>query len=222
MFELQKWIEELSKKLQKHYGNSLCFIGYQGSYRRNEANENSDVDMVIILDKVDTKLLADYKNIINSMPYAKKACGFICGKEELKNWSGYELFQLLNDTLPVYGELKDLIPQITKNDAKTAAKIGAENIYHFACHSFIYSQDPKEGLNQIYKSIVFVIQAKYFYESGEYILTKKELLNRISGIEKNILETSINRNDIPNFSEDKIENSYSCIINYCSYIIKDF
>ena len=130
--------------------------------------------MVVILNNLGLDELTKYKNIVKSMPQNAKACGFICGKDELKNWSGYELFQLYNDTKAIYGQMKDLIPEITTNDARIAAKIGAQNVYHMACHSYLYNKDLKSVLKNLYKSVVFVIKAEYFAQTGEYILAKKD------------------------------------------------
>ena len=84
MFEVHNWVFELTGKLKKRFGSGLCFVGYQGSFRRGEANKNSDIDVVVIFEHVDINILVDYKNVIESMPFAEKACGFICGKKELE------------------------------------------------------------------------------------------------------------------------------------------
>ena len=135
MFDINLWLTEISTKVKNTFKENLLFIGYQGSYRRGEETKNSDIDMVVILNNLGLDELTKYKNIVKSMPQNAKACGFICGKDELKNWSGYELFQLYNDTKAIYGQMKALIPEITTNDARIAAKIGAQNVYHMACHS---------------------------------------------------------------------------------------
>lgn len=221
MFDISIWIEELVKKIKTEFKDNLFFIGYQGSFRRGEATDDSDIDIVVILNKLSIEELAKYKNIINTMPKSEKACGFICGKQELQNWSKYELFQLYNDTKSVYGDIHQLIPQITQNDAVIAAKIGAENIYHFACHNFLYSNDCKQALKCLYKNIVFVVKAKYFAQNGEYILTKKEMCTRLCGMEKEILDIAVKPDIIDGFSPEQIEESYALLIDFCSGIINN-
>lgn len=222
MFDINIWIDEIASKIKNTFGDNLLFLGYQGSYRRGEATNNSDIDIVIILAKLGIKELKEYKKIINSMPQSEKACGFISSKEELKNWLGCELFQLYNDTKAVYGDMKDLIPEITADDAKFAAKIGAQNVYHMACHSYLYNDDPKAVLKDLYKSIAFVLQAEYFVQSGEYVLTKKELYTKLPAAEKEIMEPALNRNIIDDFTQEQIEASYAELIEFCSKIIKRY
>ena len=222
MIDVKNWICDITQKLKAEFDKQLLFVGIQGSYGRNEANEHSDVDIVVILANLNIENLTLYKKIINSMPYKEKACGFICGQEELKNWSKYELFQLYNDTKPIYGDMKELIPTITKEDAKTAAKIGTENIYHMACHSFLHSNDTKESLKELYKAVFFVLQAKYYYENGIYISSKQELTVKLSSIEKEISQISQSKQSIDNFTQEEINNSYKKLINFCSQLLKEY
>ena len=51
-FDINLWMKEYSSELRKIFGNRIWFVGLQGSYGRNEATEQSDIDAVVILDKV--------------------------------------------------------------------------------------------------------------------------------------------------------------------------
>ena len=222
MFDINLWLTEISTKVKNTFKENLLFIGYQGSYRRGEETKTSDIDMVVILNNLGLDELTKYKNIVKSMPQNAKACGFICGKDELKNWSGYELFQLYNDTKAIYGQMKDLIPEITTNDARIAAKIGAQNVYHMACHSYLYNKDLKSVLKNLYKSIVFVIKAEYFAQTGEYILAKKDLYEKLNSEEKEIIMPALNPDIIDNYTQEQLEEGYGRLIKFCSYIIKRY
>ena len=222
MFDINLWLTEISTKVKNTFKENLLFIGYQGSYRRGEETKTSDIDMVVILNNLGLDELTKYKNIVKSMPQNEKACGFICAKDELKNWSGYELFQLYNDTKAIYGQMKDLIPEITTNDARIAAKIGAQNVYHMACHSYLYNKDLKSVLKNLYKSVVFVIKAEYFAQTGEYILAKKDLYEKLNSKEKEIIMPALNPDIIDNYTQEQLEEGYGRLIKFCSYIIKRY
>lgn len=103
-FDIQIWLQELTLKLLDNFNDRVKFIGIQGSYARQEANENSDIDVVIILDKLSFTDLREYKKIVKTMAYSEKACGFISGEKEIYNWPKHDLFQLLNDTISLYGK----------------------------------------------------------------------------------------------------------------------
>ena len=59
-FDINLWMKEYSSELRKKFGNRIWFVGLQGSYGRNEATEQSDIDAVVILDKV---TLEDIKTV---------------------------------------------------------------------------------------------------------------------------------------------------------------
>mgnify|MGYP003424417177 CR=1 FL=1 len=46
---MNKWLHQFKEKLLNEFGESIQFIGLQGSRARNEATENSDIDVVVIL-----------------------------------------------------------------------------------------------------------------------------------------------------------------------------
>ena len=117
-FDINSWCELFAGKVQKTFGEKLLFIGLQGSYKREEANDDSDIDMVVILKNLTITDLDKYKSIINSMPNKEKACGFIGGENEVRNSTKSELFHLLYDTKAVYKSLENIVPHITQEDIK--------------------------------------------------------------------------------------------------------
>ena len=50
--DIQTWLEQFRKKLTALFGDRLLFLGLQGSYGRGEQTAASDIDVVVILDKV--------------------------------------------------------------------------------------------------------------------------------------------------------------------------
>ena len=222
MFDINVWLDIVIKKLQNKFEQRLLFVGLQGSYNRGEATPNSDIDIVVILDNLSFEDLKKYHLIIDSMPDKDKSCGFISGREELQNWSKSDLFQFFYDTKSLIGNLQDLIQAPTIKDAKQAVKIGSENLYHTSVHSFIHSNNRAEDLKNLYKSTFFILQAKYFNESGKYIPTKKQLLEMLNGIDRDILNICINRNNINEKATIELENLYKMLIQWSSDNIKMF
>ena len=112
MFKLEKYINDLICECKNIFGERLLYVGLQGSYLRKEAHENSDIDIMVIIDDITIHDLNNYRNILMIIGYFEKSCGFICGKEELQNWNPLEICQLLHTTKDYYGKLKDFVPSI--------------------------------------------------------------------------------------------------------------
>lgn len=215
-FKIDTWINTALEKLQQKFSNRLLFVGLQGSYNRGEATETSDIDLVVILDELNFSDLKIYRSIIDSMPHKDKACGFISGKDELQKWSKPDIFQFFYDTKPLFGDLENIIEPPTKVDVKQSVKIGSENLYHATVHSFVHSNNYTEDLPNLYKMTFFILQAKYFVENNIYIKTKNELVEYLQGLDREILNTCINKNSISNMNKSEIEILYDKLIKWCS------
>ena len=223
MIKVNAWIDELIGKLDKALDERLLFVGLQGSYVRGEATEDSDLDIMVVLDELDIAALKNYKDIVASMESSDKACGFICGKDELYHWPKYELFHVLNETKDCYGNLRELIPEFHVNDIRDYVRINAANLYHAVCHTFIYSskEDTCNQLYHLYKGTFFILQNNYYVENGEYVRTKAELATKLTGDDKEILDVLVRWNDVNKDLQSRYEHYISILMNWCkAFIIK--
>lgn len=84
--------------------------------------------------------LNQYRAIVKNMPCPEKACGFISGKKEIISWPQRDVFQLINDTNALYGDINTIVPEIP-NEVIVAATINnSANLYHMACHCYLYDE----------------------------------------------------------------------------------
>jgi len=183
---LNYWLNNFIENINNKFRKKVIFIGIQGSYARGEANENSDIDVVVIFDELSYDDIKSYDEIISAMPMRDKICGFISGKQELENWDRSDLFQFYHDTLPLYGDLNFIKHLITDEDTARAVKIGACNIYHMCVHNAVHEKSC-DILKSLLKSAYFTIQAKYYLEHGEYIRQRRSLIENVSNDDKEIL-----------------------------------
>lgn len=218
MINIKNWIEIFVNRLEETFKKRIWFVGLQGSYARNETNENSDIDIVVILDKVDIQDLIIYREMLDNLPNRDLICGFISGKEELLDWTAGDLFQFYYDTLPIIGSLDVLLNKITKIDIKNTIKSGACNIYHTLVHNFVHEKS-EEILKNIYKSAKFVIQAIYFYQTGKYLKNNTKLIEVLEVPHKIILQ---NYNKIKINGQVDFEIMSKDIFAWVKQIIKNY
>lgn len=214
MFQLEKYIKDLICECKNIFGERLLYVGLQGSYLRKEAHENSDIDIMVIIDDMTVRDLNDYRNILMLIGYFEKSCGFICGKEELQNWNPLEICQLLHTTKDYYGKLKDFIPSYTYEDERNYVKLSLGNLYHELCHRYIHSDKKKneDKLPMTCKSIFFIIQNIYYLNSGIFITTKQELLECVKEEDKRILKMT---ELLKNSSEYNFDEVFADIFQWC-------
>jgi hypothetical protein len=186
MLDIQFWMKDFTKKLLAAFGEKLEFEGLQGSYSRGEATESSDIDVVVIFSELAMSDLERYKELIGEMPHREKICGFVSGRNELINWDKADLFQFCHDTTPYFGSIGHLLPLINRSDVKRAVLLGACNIYHMCSHNFLHEYDA-QILRSLYKTSFFVMIAEHFYETGDFIKKKSDLVPLLQERERELL-----------------------------------
>lgn len=217
MIDIKLWMEHFIELLKKTFGERIYFVGLQGSYGRGEATESSDIDVVVILDKMTADDIKIYRDMIDSIPNRELICGFLSGKDELMNWEPSDLFQFYYDTTPIVGTLDELLTKIDNAAVDRAIKIGACNIYHGCVHNMLHkkSDDIVHGL---YKSASFVIQAIVFKNTGKYIKHQSDLLKVVNNEEKEILNDFI---ALKNGAMVEIDTMSERLFNWVRKLIKE-
>ena len=138
MIDVNSFFSNFLPLLTETFGENLWFVGLQGSYARGEATENSDIDIVVILDMLTAEDINSYGELVEMLPEKDLLCGFLSGKAELLSWDTAELFQFYYDTKPIIGSLDDLLFLIDDNSIDKAIKTGACTIYHSCIHNMLY------------------------------------------------------------------------------------
>ena len=188
MIDINVWMNDFLQQLDEVFGSRIWFVGLQGSYARNEATENSDIDVVVILDTLSASDIKAYHDMLDTLPNRELICGFVSGKDEILNWESSDLFQFYHDTTPIKGSLDELLPPIDHIAIDKAIKIGACNIYHGCVHNMLHEKS-EEILKGLYKSASFVVQAIIYKQTGNYIQHQSRLLQVASIEERRITET---------------------------------
>lgn len=219
MFIADEYINGLTKRLEIEFKERLVYVGLQGSYLRGEATENSDIDIMVVIDDITVSDLEKYRNVISKMQNCDKSCGFICGLEEIKNWNPLEICHLLRATKDYYGSLTELVPKYTESDVRNYIKVSVGNLYHELCHRYIYASTEKNvvKLPYTYKSVFFILQNTHYLESGDFVTTKQELLKELNGIDKQVLATALKLSAEKEYDFDK---AFHLLFSWCKEKLK--
>ena len=187
--ETVKWIKDFLEAVKDCFGERLLCAGIQGSRAHGEEKANSDIDVVVILDKLDFDDLKAYDDVVSALPEREKLCGFLSGCAELAAWEKSELFQFVFDTKVLYGSL-DFVQLGTEEDLRRAVHSGACGLYHACVHNILHEKSP-EILRELYKSAFFTLQMKYFAETGEYISGKETMRRKTADTDRIIAAGAI-------------------------------
>lgn len=193
MFHAEKYMGKLVSALRERFGDRLAYVGLQGSYLRGEATEDSDIDPMVVIDDLSVADLDAYKVIVNRLGDADKSCGFICGRAELANWNPLEICHLLHSTKDYVGELAALVPAYTERDAWNFVKLSVNNLSHEICHRYLHGsmEANAKKIAGSYKQVFFVLQNLYYLDSGNFVNSQNDLLQRLEGKNQQVLKTAM-------------------------------
>ncbi|WP_300821503.1 nucleotidyltransferase domain-containing protein [uncultured Acetatifactor sp.] len=214
MIRIEEYIDGLTDILADAFGERLVYIGLQGSYLRNEATENSDIDIMAVIDDISVEDLDTYRQALVSIGNFDKSCGFICGRADLSHWNPLELCHLLNTTKDYYGELKNLVPAYTMEDERNYVKFSLNNLYHEICHRYIHA-DREHNISRLpvtCKSVFYIVQHLHYLRTGNFIPTKRELLKCVQDEDKAVLELSISLRNDDGYDFDR---AFSLLFRWC-------
>ncbi|MBR0507669.1 MAG: nucleotidyltransferase domain-containing protein [Clostridia bacterium] len=190
MLDVGSYLQDLIGACKNAFRERLLYVGLQGSYMRDEATEQSDIDVMLVLESLSVADMDAYREILKKIGSYEKSCGFICGREELTRWNPLEVCQLLHTTKDVFGQLKDYLPPAAREDEINYVKLSLGNLYHELCHRYLHA-DREKNLMKFRgscKSAFFLIQNLHYLESGSFVATKRELKERVSEADRAVLE----------------------------------
>lgn len=214
-------VAEFLHVLAQVFGNRVLFAGLQGSYARGEASGTSDIDFVVILDKASPADHRMYHDMLGSLAWRDKACGFMAGQDEILCWDRADLFSLYHDTQPLVGSLEFLLPTISTQDVRRAVHLGACNLYHACGHNVRHGQGRKV-LRQLYKSVVFVLRARCFDQSGHYVARKAELAQALWGEDRLLMQNALRLEQNPDLAEAEFDALSDSLLHWSAAIIRKY
>ena len=211
MFDLDRYMNALILSCRAAFEERLLYVGLQGSYLRGEAHENSDIDVMVILDRFSVQDMDTYRRILKEIGFYERSCGFICGKDEMKRWNPLEVCQLCHTTKDLVGVLTDYLPPATREDEINYVKLSLGNLYHELCHRYIHEDREKNAakLRSTCKGVFFLIQNIHFLESGHFILSRKDLKEAVTEEDRIVLEMA----ELPDGYD--FDQAFSSLFTWC-------
>lgn len=187
--DIDVWMNDLIDQLKTEFKERVVLVGLQGSRARGEQREDSDIDVVVVVEDLNADDLVSYRSIVQRMPHAELTCGFIGSPDALAAWPRHDVFNLVNDTNVRYGSFDFMNTKFTVEEARLAAETCASEIYHALCHTVVFEPNLLPDILQgCLKSIFFGIRAKHFAQTGKFVNSRVQLLNLVNDSERWLLQ----------------------------------
>lgn len=181
---VDQWLAQFVGRLRNIFGDRLVFVGHSGSWARGEGEPTSDIDSVVVLDRIDSKDLTEYRHIIAGMPDAKRlASGRLVSISEVRTLPPFELMEFFYGCKGLHGTLKGIVEKPTSIDLLEHVRIqGSQNLFD-ARHYLVYPHDLSKVVHRLYhnfKSCFYILQSWILLHDGRFLARKDELLGVLS------------------------------------------
>ena len=179
--EVDRWLAQLLARLKDAFGERLVFVGCHGSWARGEAGPDSDIDTLVILDRVDPKDLSAYRDLMHAMPQAERlASGGIWSVSELRaHRPRSELIQFYYGCKTLHGTLHGLVERPTEEDFIEDIQLKACAGLFLARHYLLFPHDLREKVHRLrdpFKYCFFGLQSWMLWRTRKYFARKDDLI----------------------------------------------
>ena len=217
LVDIEDYTKRLTEELKMKFGKRLLYVGLQGSYLRGEATPESDIDIMLVFDEVHAEDIIAYRQILTELGEYERACGFVCGRDELQNWFPEEICHLLHTTSDVYEKLSEIAPAYSKKDVADYIKMSVGNLYHMLCHRRIHSDMEKNvyKLPLAKRDIFFILQNLYYLEKEDFIEKKADVYSKVKGLDLEVWEGLSKDITIEN-----LDSNLDLLLSWCRDVLK--
>jgi predicted nucleotidyltransferase len=187
--QVDAWLAEFLAKLKEAFGQRLRWVGHHGSWASGEARLESDIDCMVVLDRIDEDDLTAVREAVSSVPRGLEstrhtlelASGVLRSVSELRLTPRFALVQYFYGCKVLHGTLDGIVNKPEPRDLLEDIKLKVSEDLIAARHYLIFY--PHEDSQSVHK-------LKYFFKCAFYalqslvLLTQGKFINRKDAIGK--------------------------------------
>jgi predicted nucleotidyltransferase len=177
---VDNWLADFLGALQKHFGKRILYAANHGSWARGEARPESDIDCMVVMDKVNDDDITAFRDIMNTMPGADAfGSGLFLSAGELKQTPRFNTIQFFYGCNVLYGSLEGIIEPPGREEFIMNVMYKANENLHHARHYLLFPHDLPKVVHRLkypFKNCYYALQSWVFLKEGIFILRKDDML----------------------------------------------
>ncbi|MCK4385674.1 MAG: nucleotidyltransferase domain-containing protein [candidate division Zixibacteria bacterium] len=178
--EVKKLLKKFVNVMKKAYGENLVFIIHHGSWATGEANSDSDIDSLVMLEKITKGELAKLRDILNKKEF-KKFTVLLFSQLDMDNFVPFKRHQFYYGAKLLYGKCP--LRQPTHEEMIVEIRKIADTVGYWSKFLYTHTHQAENVARKMYwrfKEAIIALKVYVHWKTGEFPVTRKrlkELLN---------------------------------------------
>ncbi len=173
--EVEKLLKRFVNLLKKTYVKNLVFIIHHGSWATGEAGPESDIDTLVMLEKITKKELDKLRNILNQDRY-KKMTVLLFSRLDMDNFIPFARHQFHYGAKLLYGKCP--LPEPTREEMIIEIKKIANTVGYWSKFLYTHLHLAENVARKMYwrfREAIIALKVYIQWETGEFPVTKRRL-----------------------------------------------
>lgn len=161
--------------MKNAYGKNLVFIIHHGSWATGEANSGSDVDNLVMLEKINKNELAKLRDILNRKEFEKFTV-LLFSRLDMENFIPFSRQQFHYGARPLYGTCP--LPEPTREEMLIEIKKIADEVGFWSKYLYTHQKQAENIVRKMYwrfREAIIGLKVYTHWKTGEFPVTRKRL-----------------------------------------------
>ena len=178
--EVKRLLKKFVDVMKRTYGKNLVFIIHHGSWATGEAKPDSDIDNLVMLEKITKRELAKVRDILNRKEFEKFTV-LLFSRLDLDNFIPFSRQQFHYGAKLLYGKCP--LPEPTGEEMLIELKKIADEVGFWSKYLYTHQKQAENIVRKMYwrfKEAIIGLKVYVHWKTGEFPVTRKrlkELLN---------------------------------------------
>jgi predicted nucleotidyltransferase len=173
--EVKKLLKDFVGMMKRTYGKNLVFIIHHGSWATGEANPESDIDTLVMLEKITRKELDKLREILSQERY-KKVAVLLFSRLDMENFIPFKRHQFHFGAKLLYGKCS--LGKPTKKDMLLEIKKIADTVGYWSKFLYTHLHLAENVVRKMYwrfREAIIALKVYIQWKTGEFPVTRKRL-----------------------------------------------
>ena len=173
--EVKKLLRKFVSVMKKTYGKNLIFIIHHGSWATGEANSDSDIDSLVMLEKITKNELAKLRDILNRKEFEKFTV-LLFSQLDMDNFVPFKRHQFYYGAKLLYGECP--LREPTQEEMIVEIRKIADTVGYWSKFLYTHTHQAENVARKMYwrfKEAIIALKVYVHWKTGEFPVTKKRL-----------------------------------------------